>query len=481
MSDLRILIIEDEVSWLRVLSESLQKLGSHVKVDVAPSEGDALAMLSRSHYDLIVLDLVLRVDFNSSDTDESGMKLLSRIRQEGSNRDCGLIVLTGYATPELVRKVLSDFRVNDFVEKSLFSIDSFLDVARSALFDARLRSATSRSENRYYLTLTLGHELLLGTDLSGPDRSTGYRSERPVRFDASRLTRLGDQLSLYGQSAPSKAYRISKEIQDLLAKDQRFLGDLTAARALAGRFSDLWLQFSSSGSGLSFPLELLCDEGEHLALSHILTRRLLLASALGRKHEPFYRFMDDLRRRSAVLRILLLEDDNAEKQELRPSICNSMKEALQQLGILYEIHQVPVSETKFSAISGLLRYGNFHLLHVSGASWLGGKSGMRASDLQFLVRGTDMRLVFFDCELDSSTSPLGTFFESLARADVPVVLGYRWKLPASAAALAQDFYRALWRTLSPGEALLEARRLISIRDQEDCSWASPVLLEQTAP
>jgi CHAT domain-containing protein len=71
--------------------------------------------------------------------------------------------------------------------------------------------------------------------------------------------------------------------------------------------------------------------------------------------------------------------------------------------------------------------------------------------------------------------------EALARADVPTVLGYRWAVPdASASYLAQKFYQTLWRTFSPGEALLEARRdaAIRARGRDNDAWASPILLMQ---
>jgi CHAT domain-containing protein len=62
-----------------------------------------------------------------------------------------------------------------------------------------------------------------------------------------------------------------------------------------------------------------------------------------------------------------------------------------------------------------------------------------------------------------------------------MALGHRWEVgDVSALSLAISFYKKLWVTLSPGEALFEARKDISHgegrRDNE--SWAAPVLLMQ---
>jgi CHAT domain-containing protein len=72
--------------------------------------------------------------------------------------------------------------------------------------------------------------------------------------------------------------------------------------------------------------------------------------------------------------------------------------------------------------------------------------------------------------------------DALVRADVPSVLGYRWSVDDQGALkLAKAFYESLWKTLSPGRALLAARRSVSmeVTGSDDETWASPVLVQQT--
>lgn len=71
--------------------------------------------------------------------------------------------------------------------------------------------------------------------------------------------------------------------------------------------------------------------------------------------------------------------------------------------------------------------------------------------------------------------------EAIARADVPNVVGYRWTVGDKAALqIAESFYSALWRTLSPAEAMRKARSLAATgsKGRDNYSWASPILLMQ---
>jgi len=106
-----------------------------------------------------------------------------------------------------------------------------------------------------------------------------------------------------------------------------------------------------------------------------------------------------------------------------------------------------------------------------------------------VTQDTALQLVFLSCCLgartaDSSQVGLGDFYGvlgAIVRADVPTVLGYRWTVAdAPAKHLAQVFYETLWRTFSPGEALLQARRSVAMgaHGRDDETWASPVLVVQ---
>jgi hypothetical protein len=79
------------------------------------------------------------------------------------------------------------------------------------------------------------------------------------------------------------------------------------------------------------------------------------------------------------------------------------------------------------------------------------------------------------------TSAFQDTLEALARADVPIIVGYRWGIPDPVAVrLAQLFYRELWYRFDPGEALFQARRTIGMAagGGSNYAWATPVLVLQ---
>jgi CHAT domain-containing protein len=152
------------------------------------------------------------------------------------------------------------------------------------------------------------------------------------------------------------------------------------------------------------------------------------------------------------------------------------------------------------AVREALAHGDFHVFHYAGhGSYDGGlpETGglmmgdggtVRASDLKVLASHTPLRLAFLSCCLSARTARRlgrGDFrgvLDALARADVPLLVGYRWVVSDEGAlALARAFYRSLWTTLSPSHALLEARRAAIMgpwaRDEE--AWASAILVCQT--
>lgn len=113
---------------------------------------------------------------------------------------------------------------------------------------------------------------------------------------------------------------------------------------------------------------------------------------------------------------------------------------------------------------------------------------VKATDLHLSTDRSPLQLAFLSCCLSARTAQevgYGDFqgvIDGLAQADVPAILGYRWTVGDEAAMkLAQAFYRSLWRTLSPPQALFEARRGAAKGPQarSDPTWASPILLCQT--
>jgi two-component system response regulator QseB len=127
---MRLLIVEDDVVLLDGLKVGLAMLGS--TVDAVECCGDALAALSTSSFDAIVLDVML--------PDGSGLELLQQIRSAGNN------------TPILLLTALDDVR------DRIKGLDSGADDYLGKPFDldelgARVRAIVRRKEGRASPTL----------------------------------------------------------------------------------------------------------------------------------------------------------------------------------------------------------------------------------------------------------------------------------------------------------------------------------------
>ncbi|CAG9266280.1 DNA-binding dual transcriptional regulator OmpR [Paraburkholderia unamae] len=100
---LKILIVEDDAAISGLLSESLRGFG--MQADEAPSGAAMQEALSRSDYDLIVLDLML--------PDADGVALCRKLRQSS---DVPIIILTARGEP-MERVVGLEVGADDYVVK----------------------------------------------------------------------------------------------------------------------------------------------------------------------------------------------------------------------------------------------------------------------------------------------------------------------------------------------------------------------------
>jgi DNA-binding NtrC family response regulator len=88
MSELRVLLVDDEVDFVEVLEERLEARG--LRVEAAHNGRDALALAGSEDFDAIVLDMAM--------PDMDGIETLERLLE--ANPDHQIILLTGNATLE---------------------------------------------------------------------------------------------------------------------------------------------------------------------------------------------------------------------------------------------------------------------------------------------------------------------------------------------------------------------------------------------
>ena len=514
MNDVRILIVDDEEKWRTSLPDLLLKrLDPRLKIEIANDYATALQKVKSNSYDLVSLDFDLLGDINSAvNPNFQGMDLLKECRSSTRNRTCGLLVLSGRATPAAVFKALEKYEINVFLDKHDFlDGEPYLRAVKDAIRRARFQQSERQLKDRYQLTVTYDQNGLARGDLVGPN----HRSEALVNSHHSSITELddlarrADNLNQRLNSGEEGVWRlearsIGSAMYSTLVSQQQISSLLSTARTLvADKGSSLSLQFSGPPYCLSVPCELIRDD-DYLALTYLLTRRLSQGGPrFTMKSQPFFKFVEKQIEKDEPLRVLLV---GANVDARLPAIetevlqlADSIRSDLELLGISHQITTLLGGDVTYHKLSETLLDGQ-HIFHFAGHGnfdeSLPEKSplvlrdrDLTAADVQLLTQGTDLQFVFLSCCLAARTGrqvgrgDFHGFLHALSQADVPAALAYRWEVEdASALVLAQSFYEFLWRSLSLSQALLSSRRKLARgpdgRDNE--TWAAPVLLSQTS-
>ena len=127
--NIRTLVVEDDVSWLQILSEILTDAG--LTVDLANNLEDALRIIKSEPHRLAIVDLSLAGgDHHNFD----GLRILEAIRR--LDPGCQTILLTGFATVELAVSVLTEYGAFTFLRKENFHRAQFRDLISRALASA---------------------------------------------------------------------------------------------------------------------------------------------------------------------------------------------------------------------------------------------------------------------------------------------------------------------------------------------------------
>ncbi len=92
----RILVIDDDLDLLLLLSKMLARIGATTKTAATGAEG--LDLLKNEHFDLLILDLML--------PDLDGYEILSQIRESAQFEHMPILILSARADPEAITKGL---------------------------------------------------------------------------------------------------------------------------------------------------------------------------------------------------------------------------------------------------------------------------------------------------------------------------------------------------------------------------------------
>jgi len=505
---LRVLVVEDDQRWREQLRETLEALGPGAHIQTAGTAKEAQQLVRDTPFDLVTVDLQLGADRPSSS--RQGIQLMEIIRTSSPNPyGCAIVVLTAYPDTGSVRASYKDYAVEHVFPKEEFDDQGFIETCRSAIVNARIRQTELRDKQRNKLTFSFGLDQLHNSQWTGPNHSGTATAARPIKFDTGALIQSGDEISVQSSthqaSWRARARDAGAKLYQLLTREAAFQQHIASNHTSAVRGIPPQIQFVGPAPILGLPLELIRSGSTPFCQDHILSRKIS-GVAVSRKPEPFHLFVRQLIEHGQQLRILAIGSNigntvpSADREiEL---LSAQIGADLDMLGVRSHIQAIGGADA--TRICAEIQHGGYHMLHYAGhgsadpsqpeLSALVLRHGserysLTAAVLQSLLRGTEMRMVFLNCCLSARTAARigqGDFhgmLDALADADVPIIVGHRWSVPDdSARDLALQFYRALWRTFSPGEALLEARRHAArgLLGPDDDTWAAPVLVMQTS-
>jgi len=496
----RILVVDDEPRWRTAIAEALEEIGTDTIVDVAESLSASRRLVWTQAYSLVVVDLALGVaPLPPLQADELGLDLLAEIRRSSLNQGCAVIVLSGYPEWRLY-DLLQEYQVS-FLPKHPFDDRELCSRARTAILRARLQS--SRPPWPFCLTIAFEEERLLRSELVGATKQ-GHLANQP--FHGSELARRTDEIAVGsgpGLERGRALQEIRRELEDNLTTDEQLLGPLLAEEMLSASrsavkappaVSPMALRFTGPASGLGIPFELL-GQGENRAwgLRRVLFRHLDLPDHVSQQTQSFARLVNQLLKERKELRILFVagggEQGKIYDLEIE-ELAREVERDLLELSLPCRVSQLTSARASVFLLRQMIRDGRPHVLHYSGPGrrdlheHLGIvlKEGAVAENLAKMVESPDLHLVALNAFPGTSmTGSFASALGTLVRADVPVVLGHRWPLSdRDGRLLSAVFYRELWRTFSPGEALLAARRALAERGEDEDAWSSPVLILQNS-
>ncbi|HEX3045829.1 MAG TPA: response regulator transcription factor [Bacillota bacterium] len=155
MEYIRILIVDDDPGWIKILTEVLNKEPDFIIVGSALNKSGALALIQADEADMVLMDLNLDGD------EEAGIEITNEIQTEKALK---VIVVTAYPVEELILKAFSAGA------KHFFSKDCLADIPnaiRLSYHDASpveilLKSYLDKQKELMLMKLSPAEKELLG-------------------------------------------------------------------------------------------------------------------------------------------------------------------------------------------------------------------------------------------------------------------------------------------------------------------------------
>jgi DNA-binding response OmpR family regulator len=505
---MRALVVEDDSVWCRLLSHSLGRIAG-LEVDCVDDADRAWeALIARDDYALVTVDISLVAHVTATRViDRKGFDLLRRLRSADYPPAPALMIVSAHRTAKYVRDAFAEYSVDDFVWKKEFDAAKFADRARVAIREAAVRTAAYRIQNRAELTISIRDNTLILAQLDSPKRKATYEPAG-IRLDSASFARRADELNVKALAADGAwrqdARALGNELYRALMADPDVAAAVMLGSDLSSRMEPCVMHVNGDAALLGVPFELMNDGNDYLCFKHIIARRLATDGVAAKKGEAFHEFVSALARAGEPLRVLLVasnSDGSIEGvDEEVAAVQKSIAHSCDRLGIGFVCDVLPTVDATYENVVQRLKSGTHQLFHYAGHGrfddMLPEISGIVLSDgfqlgadeLRQLLRHSALRMIFLSCCVSARSAQTvgrGDFYglmDALVRAEVPLSLGYRWVVadePAKAFAI--TFYEELFRTLSPGFALLRSR--LGATDaaaggRDNATWASPLIVCQ---
>ncbi|HWM91155.1 MAG TPA: CHAT domain-containing protein [Thermoanaerobaculia bacterium] len=511
----RILIVDDNTSYLRALSDACSAAG--YEVHLAADGFQALEAAREAPPDAILLDIMMpRLD---------GYATCREFRLDPMTAEVPILMLSALGEPEDIKKGFyhgaDDFKVKppdgEFLKTG--DINELLARLWQAIVRYRLRPQSrvilelewGPGAIRYSVqgAMTSGGSLVVSADGNRWGREMAALADAVYEYHEGwlRARRRKDSEEERRYLERREAWRLQSAdkgrdlFRDVFENNATLLEDWGRAQQSAGASEErLVIRFSGAADALIFPFELLHVGTRPLAIRHPITRQIVTTRA----NRPSWRNLIQ-GRKGRSLRALLMAGEEFAVKEVQ-TVAADLRRALALVGIGLEVepenlsHSVTLEEGE-----ALLQKRTFDLVHYAGharfdrgrpensALAFGGDGAeeLRASRLAGLLAGSPTQLLFLSCcsgaEIRLINEAAGSSYlgliDAAVQAGVPAVFGYRWPVVGrSARHFAHHFYEGLGRFPASLEyAAWWARKQIfetSAAGGWDETWFSPMLVVQ---
>lgn len=497
MNSSKVLVVEDDARVVVFVVDQLEYLGYHVTV--ARDGVEALEKVKEACPDLIVLDVMMpRMD---------GYEVCRQLKTSPTTKRIPILMLT--AKGQLQDRVKGfDIGADGYLPKP-FDKDEFEAMVK-ALLKRSITPPFDIVQNDCIFSISCEPKHQMNIRANGAF-TLSASTQNPLILDADVSARQAENVPLLDWRFNSKQW--GKQLyQQFFVKHPEVLGNYNQALGTVIDEERLRLRFESTRDFLRVSIEFLFEDvqdgGDYIVLKHPVARAIRGVQVKKASLSPVY--FNDLWSKAEELRILLIASNTLPSIPGVDEEINYLSEKLKALfedrRISTQVKVIPTEQATPETVKNELAKCRYHIIHYAGHGaydkqspeksslffWekpncQGEVERMPVSELEMLLRGSELRFFYLSCCLGAATGEptklldddfLG-IADGIIHVGVPSVLGFRRPVSDSGAkTMALAFYKSLAKQGQIDTALLDARCAVAAQNRDDITWLSPVLIMQ---